>query len=59
MIEEVGRVKLDYSKYPGEDLYCDGEAEDELLRIVKSLSPVEYGRAIEEQKSWPDRKSVV
>lgn len=53
MIEEVGRVKLDYSKYPGEDLYCDGEAEDELLRIVKNLSPVEYGRAIEEQKSWP------
>lgn len=53
MMEEIGRVKLDYSKYPGEDLYCDGEAEDELLEIVKKYSPAEYAEVLEERKSWP------
>lgn len=53
MIEEIGRVKLDYSSYPGKDLYCDGEVEDELLEIVKSTPQEEYGRVIEERKNWP------
>ena len=53
MIEEIGRIKLDYSKYPGEDLYCDGAVEDELLKIVKGMSAVEYAGVIEERKSWP------
>ncbi len=53
MIEEIGKVKLDLSKYPGEDLYCDGAVEDEILDIVKSVSPVEYGRIIEERQNWP------
>ncbi len=53
MLEEIGKVKLDYSKYSGEDLYCDGAVEDELLDIVKNLSPVEYAGVIEERKSWP------
>ena len=53
MIEEIGKVKLDYSKYSGEDLYCDGAVEDELLQIVKDLSSVEYAGVIEERKSWP------
>lgn len=52
-MEEIGRVKLDYSKYSGEDLYCDGAVEDELLKIARELSPVEYGKVIEERKSWP------
>ncbi|MCH5343128.1 MAG: class I SAM-dependent methyltransferase [Acetatifactor sp.] len=51
--EQIGKVTLDYSKYPGEDLYCDGAVEDELLDIVRNLSPVEYGKAIEEKRSWP------
>lgn len=51
--EEIGKIKLDYSKYPGEDLYCDGTVEDELLDIVRNLSPVEYAGVIEERKSWP------
>lgn len=51
--EQIGKITLDLSDYPGEDYYCDGEAEDELLDIVRTLSPVEYGRAIEERKSWP------
>lgn len=53
MTEEIGKVKLDYSKYPGEDLYCDGAVEDELLDIVKGMSTVEYAGIIEEKKSWP------
>lgn len=51
--ERIGKITLDLSKYPGEDFYCDGAVEDELLGIVKNLSPVEYGKAIEERKSWP------
>jgi len=53
MLEEIGKVKLDYSKYSGKDLYCDGAVEDELLDIAKNRSPVEYAGIIEERKSWP------
>ncbi len=53
MWEEIGRVKLDYSQYPGEDFYCDGTVEDELLDIVKSTPPEEYARVIRERKKWP------
>ena len=53
MLEEIGKVKLDYSKYCGEDLYCDGAVENELLDIARNLSPVEYAGVIEERKSWP------
>lgn len=53
MQEEIGKIKLDYSKYSGKDLYCDGAVEDELLDIVKNLSPVEYAGVIEERKNWP------
>lgn len=53
MIEEIGKVRLDYSKYPGEDFYCDGEVEDELLKIVQSTQPSEFGRVIQERKKWP------
>lgn len=53
MVEEIGKVKLDYSKYPGEDFYCDGSVEDEILDIVKRLSPAEYAEVIEERRSWP------
>lgn len=52
-MEKIGKVTLDYSKYPGEDFYCDGEVEDELLQIVRDLSPVEYADVIEERASWP------
>ncbi len=53
MIEEIGKLKLDLSLYPGEDLYCDGEIEDELLQIARDYSQVEYPRIIEERKNWP------
>lgn len=51
--EEIGKITLDYSCYPGKDLYCDGEVEDELLDIVKNYSRTEYPKIIEERKSWP------
>ena len=53
MTEEIGKIKLDYSKYPGEDFYCDGSVEDELLDIVKTVPPSGYARVIEEKNSWP------
>lgn len=52
-IEEIGKVKLDYSDYSGEDLYCDGDVEDELLEIVKHRPPSDYADVIEERNSWP------
>lgn len=52
-IEEIGKIKLDLTHYPGEDFYCDGEVEDELLDITRNYSEVEYQRIIEERKSWP------
>lgn len=51
-IEEIGKIKLDLSHYPGEDYYCDGAVEDELLEIAKNYAAVEYPRIIEERKSW-------
>ena len=52
-IQTVGKIKLDYTDYPGEDYYCDGLVEDELLQIAKNYSPVEFPKIIEERKSWP------
>lgn len=51
--EQIGKITLDYSKYPGEDFYCDGAIEDEILKIVRDMSPVEFGKVIEERASWP------
>ena len=53
MVEQVGKVTLDYSHYPGEDFYCDGDIEKELLEIVKSHSPQDFPKIIQERKSWP------
>lgn len=52
-IEEIGKIKLDLTRYPGEDYYCDGDVEDELLEIARNYSTVEYQRIIEERASWP------
>ena len=53
MTETIGKVTLNLDKYPGEDYYCDGSVEDEILEIVKKYSTVEYDRVIAERKSWP------
>ncbi|MDD3368562.1 MAG: class I SAM-dependent methyltransferase [Lachnospiraceae bacterium] len=51
--EIIGKIKLDYRHYPGQDFYCDGTVEDELLDIVKKYGTVEYPGIIEERASWP------
>ena len=50
--EKIGGVTLDYSRYPGEDLYCDGAVEDELLRIAREVPAEQYPALIREKKSW-------
>lgn len=52
MTEQIGKIILDLSKYPGEDFYCDGKVEDELLEIVKTYPEEEFDGIIEERKSW-------
>lgn len=53
MKEYIENVELDYSKYKGEDLYSDGEVEDELLEIVKTYNVTSYKQIIEERNKWP------
>lgn len=50
---KIGSVKLDLSKYSGNDLYCDGDVEDRLLDIAREHSEVEFEKIIEDSKSWP------
>ncbi len=52
MMEKVGKVQLDLSKYSGKDLYTDGTVEEELLQIVRTAGEEDYPRIIEERKQW-------
>lgn len=52
MKQAIGKVVLDDTFYPGEDLYCDGTVEDELLEIVSSYPESEYSKVIRERKNW-------
>ena len=51
-VEQIGKVNLDLTYYSGEDVYCDGAVEDELLQIARDYAEVEYPRIIEERKKW-------
>ncbi len=53
MTEKIGKITLDYTYYPGEDLYSDGDIEEEMLSIVKEHEEKEFTRIIEERGSWP------
>lgn len=53
MEELIGNVKIDYSLYPGVDLYSDGEVEDELLEITSMYSEDEFDEIIRQKKNWP------
>lgn len=53
MIERIGNVKMNMSFYPGEDFYCDGEVEDEILQIVKNTPSAFYNAVIAQKKKWP------
>lgn len=51
--EKIGNITFDLTHYQGKDIYSDGDIEDEILGIVKEMSPVEYPGVIEERASWP------
>ncbi|GEP63897.1 hypothetical protein CBE01nite_16650 [Clostridium beijerinckii] len=53
MNERIGNVVLNYKYYLGEDLYSDGEVEDELLDIVQNNEEGEYDKIIGERNKWP------
>ena len=38
---EIGKVKLNLEYYEGQDLYSDGDIEDEILEIVKNRKDYE------------------
>ena len=52
-LEKIGNVVLDLSLYSGEDLYTDGDIEDEMLDIAMKHSVDEFPSIIEQKKSWP------
>lgn len=51
-LEKIGKIMIDDRHYPGQDLYCDGRVEDEILDIVRAHQPSEYGKIIEKRKDW-------
>ena len=53
MKEKIGQVTLDDTYYPGQDLYSDGEIEDEMLEIAKTYSQDQWNEVIAQRKSWP------
>ena len=36
--DKIGKIEIDYSRYLGEDLYCDGEIED--IAVFMHLSRI-------------------
>lgn len=52
MKEQIGNVILNYDKYPGEDLYCDGPIEDILLEIAQNYEEEQLNAVIAERKNW-------
>lgn len=53
MSEYIGKVLMNYDYYQGQDLYSDGNIEDELLEIVKKYESDEFERIINERLEWP------
>ena len=37
-MKKIGKVSLDETYYPGEDLYSDGVVEDQILHLVETYS---------------------
>ncbi len=52
MTEKIGNVKLNMCCYKGEDLYCDGDIENDILEIVKNHKSSEYNSIISKGKRW-------
>ena len=53
MTEKIGEVCLNLDCYDGEDLYSDGDVEEELLDIVKHNSADRFPALIRERAKWP------
>lgn len=53
LIEKIGNVILNLDYYKGEDLYCDGDVEEELLQIVREFKKDDYNTVIAEKAKWP------
>lgn len=51
--EKIGSVTLDFTYYSGEDIYSDGDIEDEMLEIAMNHPVERFPEIIEEKKSWP------
>ncbi|NLG04103.1 MAG: SAM-dependent methyltransferase, partial [Clostridia bacterium] len=52
MKEQVGKVILDYSRYPGVDFYSEGASEDALLDVVSQYEESDYDHVILNTRSW-------
>ncbi|MDD2958058.1 MAG: class I SAM-dependent methyltransferase [Lachnospiraceae bacterium] len=52
MQEQVGNVCLDYTWYPGEDLYSDGSIEDRLLEIAENNTEEQLNAVIDRERDW-------
>lgn len=52
MQEYIGKVCMDYTWYPGEDLYSDGVIEDRLLEIAENYKEEEFNQVIDREKDW-------
>lgn len=53
MKETIHQTTLILDEYHGKDYYCDGDVEDELLKIVKEQDPKAFTKLIETTGSWP------
>ena len=50
--EKIGNVTLDYTWYPGKDLYTDGDEEKKLLELVTNSGEKDYDSVIARERSW-------
>lgn len=53
MTEKIENVTLNYKFYKGEDIYSDGDIENDILEIVKTKSPSEIEELLTEGNNWP------
>ncbi len=51
-MEKIGKVVLDDTHYPGEDLYSDGAVEGHILELVKKYREPDYPQVILKEKDW-------
>ena len=50
---KIGKIDIDETCYPGEDLYTDGDVEDILLELAENHSGAELEELASKEGSWP------